>query len=157
MERVMKKLYLILLFLVAPTIANADMWCKWDGQEGTECQSDSKGFIFDERGFRVSTPSIANANGYFRLVDTQPVIGQNQVRDAVLWGFSNNEITRTWTVRNLTAEEIDQNTARPMPLNTYYLWKALLVKGAITQQEAANALPQELIDAYQARDRLETN
>jgi hypothetical protein len=150
----MKKI-IIFLIVLFPAIGFADTWCQWDGVQATDCQSDNKGYIIDTRGFKVSTEPIANENGYYRMVTTEPVIGENQTKDQEIWGFAGNEISRTWTVRDLTITEIDENTASPMPLSEYYLWKALLVKGVITQQEAANTLPQELIDAYLARDRLE--
>ena len=144
----------IVALFIMPALSQADSWCQWDGEQGINCQSDSRGYIRVD-GFKVSTPSIANAGGYYRVDNIDPVVGENQVRDEIAWSFSDNVITRTWTVRDLTAEEIDQRVASPMPLNTYYIWKALIAKGVITQQEAAQRLPQELIDAYLARDRLE--
>jgi hypothetical protein len=153
----MKILYIVLLAVFITIPAQADQWCMWDGSQGVECQSDSKGFIRipNPNGFKVSTESIANNKGYYRVVITQPTLGVDQVRDAEVWGFDGTNITLTWSVRDLSAGEIDQRDAAPMPLSEYYLWKALLVKGVITSQEAQNALPQELIDAYNARDRLE--
>ena len=150
----MKKLLICALILLIPTIAPADQWCMWDGSQGTDCQSDSKGYVVVPTGFKVSTESILNGHGYYRTVTTYPALGENQVREQEVWGFADNEISRTWTVRDMTAEEIDQNIASPMPLSEYYLWKALIVTGVITQQQAAANLPQELIDAYLARDRL---
>jgi hypothetical protein len=41
-----------------------------------------------------------------------------------------------------------------MPIGQYYLWRALIAKGVITQQEAAMYLPAELIEAYLARKRI---
>jgi len=150
----MKKLFIYLVLLIfSPSVLLADSWCQWDGSQGINCQSDNKGYI--RTPFKVSTEAVANDRGWFRVEVTQPAIGANQVKNAVVWDKVDNIITKTWTVRDLTATEIDQNVAAPMPLSEYYLWKALLVKGVITQQEAANALPQNLIDAYMARDRLE--
>jgi len=147
--------FIILIMLVAVPI-HAETWCEWSGTEGVNCRSDKAGWIRTPSGLYVAVDEENfNRHGYFRLESTDPAISENQVRDEVVWGFVDNVITRTWTVRDLTAEEIDQRIASPMPLNTYYIWKALLVKGIITQQEAATALPQELINAYLARDRLE--
>jgi hypothetical protein len=153
----MKKiiLFLILALMVAAPLS-AETWCEWSGTEGINCRSDNAGWIRTPSGLYVAVDEENfNRHGYYRLESTDPAIGENQVRDGVVWGFADNVISRTWTVRDLTAEEIDQREAGAMPLNTYYLWKALIAKGVITQQEAAQRLPQELIDAYLARDRLE--
>jgi len=154
----MKTLIVALLLLLCASPLVAGSWCQWDGVQGVNCQSDSRGYVRLEDGHPISAvpaPSNLNQHGFYELVNVQPTVGDNQTRDQEQWSFDGAEITRTWTVRNLTTEEIDRRIASPMPLNTYYLWKALLVKGVITQQEAATALPQELIDAYLARDRLE--
>lgn len=145
---------LISVFLAAPV--HADQWCQWDGTQGVECQSDSKGYIVVPNGFKVSTESIANGHGLYHLTITEPSLGTNQVKDVEVWGLIGNQMSLTWTVRDLTTDEIDAKTASPMPLSEYYLWKALIIKGVITTAEAAAALPQELIDAYLARDRIET-
>ena len=159
----MKKIIICLVIALLPGIAFADTWCMWNGTQGEYCQSDDKGYIritSDHTDKTLANNVISgtatdyNAVGYYLLTTTYPAIGENQVRDQEVWGFADNEISRTWTVRDMTQEEIDQNIASPMPLSEYYLWKALIVKGVITQQEAVNALPQELIDAYLARDRL---
>jgi len=154
---IMKKLLIALaLSLLVAGPLYADTWCEWTGTEGANCKSDTNGYVVLPNGLPIAVDEENfNRHGYYRLITTDPVLGENQVRDEVVWGFSDNTITRTWTVRDLTAEEIDQRAASPMPLSEYYLWKALIVKGVITQQEAANALPQDLIDAYLARDRLE--
>ena len=142
------------LLTVAPL--SAETWCQWSGTEGVNCRSDNAGWIRTPTGLYVAVDEENfNRHGYYRLESTDPIIGENQARDSIVWGFSDNVISRTWTVRDLTTEELDQREAGAMPLSEYYLWKALLLKGVITQQEAANALPQELINAYLARDRLE--
>jgi len=144
--------FLILTFFSVP--AFADTWCEWDGTTGINPQSDNRGYILIE-GRPTRTPSIANAAGWYKVVVTQPTIGVDQIKYDEVWGFAANEISKTWTVRDLTAEELDQREAGAMPLSEYYLWWTLIETGLITQQQAANHLPQELIDAYQARDRLE--
>ena len=165
----MKKLVILLACLVVPTLAFADTWCMWNGTQGEYCQSDTKGYIrvTSEHTNKtlannvvVGTAEDYNAVGYYLLETTYPALSENEVRDQEVWEFvshpvQGDKITRTWTVRDLTTEEIDQNLANPMPLSEYYLWRALIVTGVITQQQAQNNLPQELIDAYQARDRLE--
>lgn len=149
----MKKIIFIILIAVASP-ALADQWCQWAGDQGTNCQSDSRGYIVIN-GYNVRTPAIAHARGWYRLVVTQPTVGENQVIGTTVWGFSDNVISKTWTVRDMTDEEIDQRAASPMPIGEYYIWKALIAKGVITQQEAAQRLPDDLKAAYLARDRLE--
>ncbi|MHA2069770.1 MAG: hypothetical protein ACXABY_35855 [Candidatus Thorarchaeota archaeon] len=95
-----------------------------------------------------------NYHGFYKLIVTEPTVGADQTKDAVVWGFSNNEISKTWTVRDLTGIEIDQRIASPMEITDYYLWKALIKTGTITQQQASDNLPQQMIDAYLARKRL---
>lgn len=148
-----KTMIVVLMVLFAAGASAADQWCQWDETSGINCQSDSRGYIVIN-GFKVSTPAIANAKGYYKVVVTEPTVGADQTRDAEVWAFSDNTITKTWTVRDLTATELDQREAGAMPISEYYIWKALLVKGVITQQEAATYLPAELIDAYLARKRL---
>lgn len=151
----MKKLFIFSLLLCLASTSFAGQWCEWDGLAGINCQSDSRGYILID-GFKVSTPAIANTKGFYRLVVTPASLGPDQVVGAEIWGFTANEITKTWAVRDMTAQEIDERNARAMNLDVYWLWKALLLKNVITAQEAAATLPQEMIDAYQARDRLET-
>ncbi len=144
--------FLILIFFSIPAFAG--QWCEWSGTAGINAQSDNRGYIMID-GFPTRTPSIANSKGWYKVVVTQPTIGVDQTRDTEVWGFAGNLISRTWTVRDLTTEELDQRIANAMSLSDYYLWRTLIVTGVITQQQAANNLPAELIDAYQARDRLE--
>ena len=42
-----------------------------------------------------------------------------------------------------------------MDIDIYRIWRTLIQVGVITQQQAVNNLPAEMIDAYQARDRIE--
>jgi len=152
----MKTFFITLIVLCFAAVSFADQWCQWSVPEtkGVDCQSDSRGYIRIE-GFKVKTPSIANNAGWYRLIVTQPAIGDDQTRDAEVWGFADNEISRTWTVRDLTAEELDQRSAGPLDITMYYLLKGLMAKDVFTLQEARNFFPQETIDAYQARSRLE--
>jgi len=141
--------------MFVPSILFAGTWCQWDGSEGINCKSTSKtSIVIDDHRVTVSAENL-NPRGWFERTITQPTIGEDQVRDAEVWSKVDNEIYLTWTVRDMTATEIDQRIASPMSITDYYLWKVLLVTGTITQQQAADRLPQELIDAYQARDRLE--
>jgi len=152
----MKKLIVLLALLLFVSPAFGATWCMWSGTEGEYCQSDSRGYVRMPNGHPISAlPEDLAYYGFFELVTTQPVLGENQVRDTEVWGFADNKITKTWTVRDMTVSEIDTRTAGPMPLSEYHLWKALIVTGVITQQQAVQNLPQELIDAYLARDRLE--
>ena len=151
----MKKFILCLIFMLVPSLLLAGTWCQWDGSQGINCQSTSRTYItINNVKVSVSAENL-NPRGWFERTTTQPTIGEDQVKDAEVWGFVDNEISLTWTVRDMTAAEIDTRDASPMPLSEYYLWKTLITTEVITQQQAVNNLPAELIDAYQARDRLE--
>ncbi len=151
----MKKVLTILVLLFIASFAYADMWCQWSGTKGENCINDNNGVVRIVGKVPARTEAIINDHGYYRVTTTQPTIGEDQVRDDVVWGLAGNQMSRTWTVRDLTTDETDERDASPMPLSEYYLWRALIATGTITQQQAATYLPQELIDAYQARDRLE--
>ena len=150
----MNKIVLILAILLVTSFAYADRWCEWSGTVGENCVNDRHGVLMSAEGIPTRTEAIINSWGVYRVTETQPVIGENQRRDAEVWGFADNEITLTWTVREMTATEIDNRIASPMSVTNYYIWKALLVTGVLTQQQAVNNLPPEMIDAYQARERL---
>ena len=153
----MKKLIVIALTLLFASSAYADRWCEWSGTEGINCRNDRNGLLISPTGTPTwveNNLSLINGWGLFHTTETQPVIGEDQVRDAEAWGFADNEITLTWTVRDMTATEIDNRIASPMSVTNYYIWKALIATGTITIQQAQDNLPQELIDAYQARKRL---
>lgn len=149
----MRIFFTILIFLFT-TSAFATDWCQWVDNEGANCQSDSRGYIVID-GIKTRTHSTRNAKGWYERIVTQPALGENQVKSLVQWSFANNEIGITWAVRDLTLIELDEAESHAMPLNTYYLWKTLIAKGTITIEEAVAALPQEIIDAYLARQRLE--
>ena len=149
----MKRLIVVALALFFAAPAFADTWCEWSGTEGENCKNDRDGVL--NMPFPTRTEAIINSHGYYRVVTTEPTLGADQVRDAEVWAKPDNTITKTWSVRDLTATELDQRIANPMSITDYYLWKALLVTGTITQQQAVAGLPAEMIDAYQARARLE--
>lgn len=155
----MKKLIAIILLTLFVSPVYADQWCQWSGTEAENCYREYSVGIINVPGYfpirTAGNESKINSRGYYHLTVIQPTIGADQIKDSVLWDFTDNEITKTWSVRDMTQQEIDERTAQPMPLSEYYLWKALIVTGTITQQQAAQNLPQELIDAYQARDALE--
>jgi len=164
----MKKITLCMAVLfILSGVGYADQWCEWSGTEGINCVSDVKpGIPFGILVSPTGTPTRVDTNidlihswGLYRLEITRPVLGESQTLDTEVWSLythpiNEDKIKKTWTVRDMTATEIDARDSGPMPLSEYYLWKALIVKGVITQQEAASALPQELIDAYLARDRI---
>ena len=151
----MKKLIMLIIILL-PYNVFAGTWCNWSGTEGTNCKTDTKGYIITAEGLPVGVSAASlNPRGWYERIITQPTLGTNQVKDAEVWSFADNQISLTWTVRDLTATEIDENTAGAMEIGQYYIWKTLLTTGVITQQQAVNNLPAELIQAYQARARLE--
>lgn len=156
----MKKI--ILIVLMFSVSAHAGTWCQWSGSEldgwsGTNCKSTSRTFIL-LNGVRVSVSAEnLNPRGWYGLTETHPALGENEIEDETIWGFADNEISRTWTVRDMTQEEIDTRDA--MALSDYYQWRIILeVVGVTPQQLQANMSAesyQELIKAYQARERLE--
>lgn len=154
----MKKLILILVLI--PTISFAGQWCKWDGSKGVSCQGDSKGYIIVDNGFKVSTESILNGHGFYELTITEPTVGANQVKDAEVWGLVGNQMSLTWTVRDMTTTEIDERTAGPMTIEDYLQFKILThpTYGIVTKAQLRTYLENnypEVIDAFEARDRLE--
>jgi hypothetical protein len=156
----MKKIILILLIFALPFWANAEQLCEWTGTTVGNCVNLISGGVvyLPNRAIPIKDPEVLRERGYYPVIVTDPVMGENQIRDQVVWDVPDppgDAITKTWTVRDLTTTEIDQNTAAIMSHDIYALWRVLFWKGIITQQEAATILPQEMIDAYQARDRLE--
>jgi len=148
----MKKLIILfIIFLTVPAFAGT--WCQWDGSEGTNCRVVNKNIIKLPSGVYVAQKDF-NSYGYYELITVQPEIGENQIKDQETWEFVDNQIIKSWIVRDMTQTEIDDRIADPMNINDYYQWKALIKLGIITQQQAADNLPPELIDAYLARKRL---
>ena len=136
-------------------LAYADRWCQWSGTVGENCKNDRNGVLY--MPFPTRTESIINSYGFYRITTTQPTIGADQVRDAEVWDFADNQISLTWTVRDMTATEIDNRAASPMPVHAYYVWKAFMQAGIFTQAQLVayfQANQPDMIEAYQARDRL---
>jgi hypothetical protein len=152
----MGRVILAAVLAVFVGVAHAGTWCFWDAANSvaTDCQSDSAGYILID-GFKVRSPDIANDRGWYLTETTRPSLTSTQTLDTLVYSLDGTTITRTWTVRDLTAEEIALSEADAMPLGEYYLWKVLIARGVITQAQAAAVLPQELIDAYLARQALE--
>jgi len=137
------------------------IYCEWDGTKGVNCQSDDKGYVRRFDGLPVGGGvENYNDNGFYELTDTQPTIGADQVKDEVQWSFANDQISRTWTVRDLTAQEIQDRddfiAAREGRISRemYYVLKWLIAEGVISSTNINNA-PNALKNAYQARGRLE--
>jgi len=155
MKKIILSLFLSLFFI---TPAFAAQWCQWSGTEAENCISERDGILYPDNHFPVkiegNETKIYNY-GYYPLVITQPTIGENQVKDAEIWGFADNEISKTWSVRDLTQTEIDERDAEAMDITMYYLIKGLISIDTFTLQEAAAFFPAESITAYQARTRLE--
>ena len=150
----MRFLVAVLIVLMSSPVIAAT-YCQWDGTKGVNCRNDNRGYLPTDDGNISPETELFTEYGYYPLNTTYPVLGTDQTTDQEQWSFDGTTISRTWTVRAMTATEIDIRDAQPMPINTYYLWKTLLATGTITQAQANARLPQELIDAYQARDRLE--
>ena len=154
----MRKFILCLLFIFIPSLLFAGTWCQWDGSAGTNCQSITRTYI-TINNVRV-TVSAANLNprGWYELTVTEPSVGEDQVKDAVVWDFVTNQISKTWTVRDMTAVEIDTRDAAVMPLIDYLQFNLMVAKGVATPAEIVAYLTTkypEVLAAYLARDRLE--
>ncbi|MCP4262754.1 MAG: hypothetical protein GY774_35395 [Planctomycetes bacterium] len=150
----MKKIVMIIAMLLITPFAYADQWCEWSGTAGINCINDRYGVISLD-GVPTRTEAFINSFGLFRLTITQPAIGADETTNAEIWDKVGNQLSLTWSVRAMTQEEIDQRDSSPMSLSEYYLWTTLEATGTITIQQIQDNLPQELIDAYLARDRLE--
>ena len=146
------------MILLVPTILFAGTWCQWDGSAGTNCQSTSRTYIIINN-VRVSVSAEnLNPRGWYELTVTEPTVGEDQVKDAIVWGFATNQISKTWTVRDMTSEEIDIRDAAVMPLIDYLQFNLLVAKGVATPAEIVAYLTAkypEILAAYLARDRLE--
>jgi len=148
----MKKYIMLVLMLVVPTFAYAERYCQWDGSKGYNCQTDDKGFIRLDSGLKIRGVSAYNSYGYYRLTDTEPVYDpETQSRDQEVWGFTSPEMTLTYTVRDLTEEELNEIAAQPMSVEMYQHNKWLANEGVTNP----STMPQWMRDAYQARVALE--
>jgi hypothetical protein len=131
----------------------------WSGTQGEYCQNDSRGFIIMPDGHPIGVSELnLNYHGFYERITTLPPLGENQVRDQEVWGFADNKISLTWTVRDLTVTEIDQRTAAAMDLAVYLVYKLLVNRNVVNAQQLRAYLETnypQLIDAYEARDRLE--
>ena len=153
----MKSLIVIALIVLFAPFANADRWCEWSGTEGENCRNDRNGVLMSPTNFPTSTISKINSWGVYHLTTTQPTSGEDQVRDAEVWSKVDNEIFLTWTVRDLTTQEILERDARAMSLTDYLQWNALVVGGVFTSQQIVTYLTAnypEIVDAYLARKAL---
>ena len=153
----MKKLFLIVLFItfIASTSV-AGTWCQWSGTAGINCKSTS-GTIYLANGIPVKEKDF-NEYGYYERITTQPTLGADQVKDTEVWGFADNEISLTWTIRDLTAQEILERDAAAMSLTDYLQWKAIVQFTSATSEQIVTFLtanyPEQVI-AYQARKTID--
>ena len=155
----MKKFALCLMFmLLIPSLLFAGTWCQWSGTEGENCQSTSRTYI-TINGVRVSVSTEnLNPRGWYELTVTQPTVGEDQVKDAIVWGFVVDEISKTWTVRDLTAQEMLDRDAQAMSLIDYLQWKAIVNFTSATSEQIVTFLTAnypEIVDAYIARKAIE--
>jgi hypothetical protein len=146
-----------IMFVALASPLYAATWCEWDGAKGVNCQSDSRGYVRQTNGHLISAnpaPDNLNQHNFYELVITDPTLGADQVRDAEVWGFADNIITKTWTVRDLTATEIDNRVASPLSTNDYWQWKAIQLAGGWTDAQMLTRLPADIVEAFKARKRL---
>lgn len=151
----MRKIIMAIIIILISFPAYSGMWCEWNGSKGVNCQNDNLGFIKAQNGFKIRSESIANSHGIFKVIPSEPALTPAQTKDAEIWSKVDNKLNLTWSIRDLTSDEIDSPVARPMPISEYYLWKVLILKGVVTKAELADRLPQKLKDAYLARERLD--
>ena len=155
----MKRVIVIALFILLVTpIAYADRWCQWSGTAGENCLNDRDGVLYVPDKFPARSISIINGYGYYHLTTTQPTIGEDEVRDAEVWDKVDNQISLTWTVRDLTAQEILERDQRAMSLIDYLQWKALIQFTSATNEQVVTFLTAsypEIVDAYLARKAIE--
>ena len=125
----------VLLVFAMSSTASAEYWCQWDGSAGVNCKSSSGPSIKTPSGKLISTDEAnMNSFGYFKVTDTDPVIGADEKRGAVQWGKVDNQISRTWAVDAMSQAEIDlrDNTAACAGYqNTMWLAKKLVTKGTL--------------------------
>ena len=154
----MKKLVIVLCVILMASMAYAGRWCEWSGTEGENCVNDRNGVLLSPTGVKTRTISKINSWGLYQVTTTQPQLGVNQVRDAEIWDKVGNQISLTWSVRDMTEEEIYERDAQPMSVEVYLLYKALVAGGVFTQQQVVTYLTNnypEIVTAYLARKALE--
>ena len=127
------KYILAILFVFSIAIpAQAERYCQWNDVKGINCTStNSVGVLKTTDGALVSGGE-ANINTYlyYKLTDTQPSVLEGSVRDAEIWDKVDNQISRTWSVREKTQLELDQENCAGMQ-NTMWLAKKLVTKGTL--------------------------
>lgn len=155
----MKKIILFITgLLFISSISFAGTWCQWSGSEGENCKTTDLRYIkIGPKGDHPVTiaPQNLNPMGWYELTITEPDIGADEIKDAEVWSFVDNAISLTWTVRDMTQAEIDTRDAEAMDPTMFYLLRGLIANGTFTLEQASSWFPQESIDAYQARSRLE--
>lgn len=130
------------------------IYAQWSGTEGFSQQSDSKGYLVSPVDGVKIIPAVAADHGLYPIIVTEPSIGTDQIKDAPVWGFDGSEITLTWTVRDKTTAELEQEAAGElMGRDTYYaiytLLNLLISKGVCTQNEYVSTLPNKMVLALQ--------
>jgi len=131
------------------------IYAEWSGTAGFGQQSSDKGHLTaPSDGHKIAVDQAA-AHGLYPVVVTEPGLAATETKDAPVWGFDGTEISLTWSVRNKTQDELDEEAASGvLDRQLYYVLKWLFDEGVITQANVNNA-PQALKDAWAARNRLE--
>jgi len=151
----MKKLLFAILFVLiaSPAISR---WCYWNGTSGESCQTDNKGYLkVDSVGISGGEINY-NSHGFYELTITQPTLADDETKDAEVWSKDGNQLSLTWSVRDMTQDELDEIDADEglISREMYYVLKWLIDEGVISAANISNA-PAKLKAAYQARGRLE--
>ena len=135
------------------------IYAQWNGTNGYNQREDDAGYITMPSGLKISDPgddSNYNSHGFYVVDVTQPTLDTDETKDQPIWGFDGSTITLTWSVRNKTQDELDQETAGPtLSREGYYILKNLFDAGIITTSHVDNDFSQAMKDAYYARARLE--
>lgn len=129
------------------------IYAQWDGTKGVNQQSDAKGYLIAPDGHKIA-PDVSVEFGLYPVVVTEPSVGTDQIKDTAVWGFADDQISLTWTVRDKTSDELAQEAAGElMGRDTYYaiytLLNLLISKGVCTQQEYVSTLPSKMVLALQ--------
>jgi hypothetical protein len=103
---------------------------------------------------RKITPELALAHGYYPVTDVRPAYDPaTEKLTGPASTFSANQITRTWGVAALTAEEQNQYAAQAMDRNLCMFIKLLKTQGKLTNADV-QAAPPALKAAFLAADAL---
>lgn len=131
------------------------IYAQWDGEKGFGQQNDGRGYLLSPVDNHKISIDVASEYGLFPVEVTEPSLSSNEVKDQAVWSFDGSVIGLTWTIRNKTQEELDEEIASPvLSREGFYILKNLFDAGVITINDIQN-FSQAMRNAYAARARLE--